>query len=519
MKKFSDFYAPRAEFKQDTDPVTPYKGQVWYNKSTGKFMQNINEGATSASVDMTSGDEPSYGYIFSAMAQSVIQYSKYLDPNLTTSDGWNKSFSLSNIYPNTGELYRLSSQVTNASRDTGTFSGSFDFFDIDWILNIFTTRACWSSDINEFDVEFRDANNVSIFAFRTLRSGSYGHNFYHGASIATANIYAGVVGGNYYTSGNFNFTPTSATFTNTQSANYNKSFTFNCDMASVTKIVLVKARTYVSYTGGNGCSAQARLRLDSNPKANDNIPPYSTDYLPMSGTVGGVLVNDGTSASRNGVIANATEVVGYMGNCTRFDATTVCTIPVSILRNSNYTLSFFYRKFVVTADYEYLVAVGAVGETVATNTNGYRINSSMELEVITETGLGIDHILNTGVVLKADGEFHHIAISVSLGSVKVYHDMEPTEELAFINSDTTATTSAIGSDPASNLLNYVGDLERIRRLGACTQLQIEHLFSEPVLPVYYQVNQISPTDAYTAHPNTLFPVDSNQTSVAELIYT
>lgn len=522
MRKYSEFYAPRDQIRLDADPVNPYRGQVWYNRATGKWMQYTNLGDVTADIQLTAGDEPTQGMIFSGMASSVTTYYKQFDSDITNSEIYKVTFGQMNHYPSTGTRNKYVSQVSTGTLNTGEVSGSFDYFDIDWVLHMYSTKACWSGDYNDFEIEFRSASNVSVFAIKISRESSYSHYLRYGASIATAVNLVSATGNRYFTDGELTFTPTQANFTKLTTATNNmNSFSFACDMASVTKIVLVRMRVVVSYNGGSGCAAQVRLWLKSNPKANSNMPHYCHNYFPMSGTIGTKLLNDGLYTDRDCVITNSTEVAGHVTNCTRFDATTRCSLEgYGVLSDTYNAISFFYRKFTPSTGTEYLLARGATGSTQAENFNSWRINEFMELESYMETGAGVGEVVGSGVFLKADGLFHHLLITVKAGEYIVRHDMAPPVTKVFTNSDTTSTRFTIGMNPDTSGDNYIGDLERIRvYVYTLTELMEEHLFSEPVLPVQYPMVTGNPNSAYSAQPNTLFPAGSNLATVSELVYT
>lgn len=196
------------------------------------------------------------GRILVSYAQTINRYTPSLDVSNTEDPEWEANF---------GATYDIGLFKTHVNptgqADTGTWSGQFDFFELDWRIGLISRNACWTNDLCDYDCEFIDADGNVIAALQTRPDGSYRHGLWYGPHLGSLTK-AGQSGSYPRTTGELTFESDRLIFTHDPAQTHqNKSFTLTCDMASVRALRFPYLRARETYTGGDGCSAGVHMSV------------------------------------------------------------------------------------------------------------------------------------------------------------------------------------------------------------------------------------------------------------------
>jgi len=155
----------------------------------------------------------------------------YLDVSDTSDPNWEANYGRTGNFGLFSYSYHL-----NNSTDSGILAGILpNLFSSKMVFDLKATAVNYSTDIAEFDMLFQDDNNNTIAALRAVSDSSYSTHLYYGSNLNNLTA-AGTVGAFPFIAGSLTFTQTTMIFTNSLEQTYNESFTFPCDMSSVTSI-------------------------------------------------------------------------------------------------------------------------------------------------------------------------------------------------------------------------------------------------------------------------------------------
>lgn len=143
-----------------------------------------------------------------------------------------------------------SAGTAGAGSDSGVLATATLWFNRSLEYTLEATNGYWSGDRCSFTLEFLNAQGTCVACIKTTGAGNYYHYLYHGATVDTATILGtGIVGSYPQTGGTLRFTDTQMIYTNTRSADYNTSFTFNCDAKSISTVRISNVQSRSTYTG------------------------------------------------------------------------------------------------------------------------------------------------------------------------------------------------------------------------------------------------------------------------------
>ena len=251
----------------DTSSTVATEGAIlrWDSTASSWATANVTAvygGAFSGGIPDITDLSNLAGFIFTGQSITTSGNTSAYDPTNTGDANWQAYFGDIAAYKPVGWETTFHQFVEGGAEHTLTASADFEHFSLDWTLSFFASNGCWSSDNSDIDLEFLDTNNNQIAVIRVRSSGNYKNSLAYGSSF-TSLAYAPTCGSYPLVQGEFTFTPGQLIWTDTRACagnGSNQDFTFNCNMASVTKIRRSYAQVDSNWTGGT-CSALYRLSL------------------------------------------------------------------------------------------------------------------------------------------------------------------------------------------------------------------------------------------------------------------
>lgn len=195
------------------------------------------------------------GFILISRSTTGTYYGN-IDVTNTTAPTWEESFLQTKDIGLLDYKYSNSGNVVITSTDWQV--KTINSFNIDWVISVLGINAVSSNDDHKMTFEILDADNEVLFALKSQKQSGTASDLQYGNNLSSL-VATGVEGSWYYTSGALSFTETKVIYVNSLSSNYNKSFTFDVNLATARK-VRVGGSSRSSYLAGGQAGCELYIR-------------------------------------------------------------------------------------------------------------------------------------------------------------------------------------------------------------------------------------------------------------------